>query len=83
MKASLKNMFTLSSTSITYPRIKFISEGLWLSSALEDLQDIVNYTAVYSQPNMNNNAVEKNDRFFSLTKGDNRFLKVGRTKPAK
>ena len=66
MKAFVENMFTLSSTSITYPRIKFISEGLWLSYALEDLQDIVNYTAVYSQSNMNNNVVAKNDRFFNL-----------------
>ena len=67
MKSSVKNMFALSSTSITYPRIKFISEELWLSSALEELQDIVNYTTVYSQPNPNKIAVGKNGRLFSLT----------------
>ena len=59
-------MFASSSTSITYPRIKFISEELWLSFALEELQDIVNYTMVYSQPNLDNNAVEKDNRFYSL-----------------
>ena len=36
-----------------------ISKWLWLSSALEELQDIVTYTTVYPQPNPNNNAVEK------------------------